>query len=48
MRGIDIARRGESFVKKNSFADVEVKVGESRYVWPIPDSEYAYNNALKK
>ena len=48
IRGVDIARRGEKFIKKNSFADVEVAPGESRYVWPIPDSEYAYNNALKK
>ncbi len=48
MRGIDIARRGENFVKKNSFADIDIAPGTSRYVWPIPDSEYAYNNALKK
>jgi hypothetical protein len=48
MRGIDIARRGEHFVKKNSFVDIDIAPGTSRYVWPIPDSEYAYNKALKK
>ena len=48
MRGIDIARRGENFVKKNSFVDIDIAPGTSRYVWPIPDSEYAYNKALKK
>ena len=48
MRGIDIARRAENFTKKNSLVDIDIKAGESRYVWPIPDSEYAYNNALKK
>ncbi|MBO5759754.1 MAG: RagB/SusD family nutrient uptake outer membrane protein [Rikenellaceae bacterium] len=48
MRGIDIARRGENFIKKNSFADINIAPGDSRYVWPIPDSEYAYNKALEK
>lgn len=48
IRGADIARRGENFVKKNSFVDINIAPGDSRYVWPIPDSEYAYNNALEK
>jgi len=47
IRGIDIIRRGESFVKKNSFVDVSVDPGTSNYTWPIPDTEKKFNKALK-
>lgn len=47
MRGIDIIRRGESFVKKNSSFEVTVAPGSNYYTWPIPDTEKAFNKAIK-
>lgn len=46
MRGIDIMRRGENFVKNNSFINIRVTPTDSYYTWPIPDTEKAYNKAL--
>ena len=46
MRGIDIIRRGETFVKKNSVIDVTVGPNDTNYTWPITDSEKTYNKAL--
>lgn len=48
MRGIDILRRGETFVKTNKFVNISVAPGANGYVWPIPDEEYTYNKELKK
>lgn len=46
LRGIDIIRRGESFVKKNSVIDLTVSPSSAYYTWPIPDAEKTYNKAL--
>lgn len=46
MRGIDIMRRGESFVKETSLFSKTCAPGTTGYVWPIPDKEYTYNKAL--
>lgn len=46
MRGIDIIRRGESFVKQNSVIDISINPSNSYYTWPIPDAEKTYNKAL--
>ena len=47
IRGIDIIRRGEDFVKKNSVIDITVKPTDTYYTWPITESERKYNKALK-
>ena len=47
MRGIDIIRRGENFVKKNSSVDITVTPNDSYYTWPITDTEKKYNKAIK-
>ena len=44
IRGIDIARRGENFVKKNTYVDINVAAKDS--AWPLPDTEQTYNKAL--
>ena len=46
MRGIDIIRRGEDFVKKNAVIDVTVKPGDTGYTWPIYKVELDYNKAI--
>lgn len=46
MRGIDIIRRGEDFVKKNSVIDITVKPTDSNYTWPIYKVEKDYNKAI--
>lgn len=43
-RGVDIMRRGENFVKKNSLFTITVTPADNGYVWPIPSSEYQFNN----
>jgi len=48
MRGFDIMRRGENFVKANSYVTINVGYGDNGYVWPIPDSEKRFNNMLNK
>ena len=47
LRGVDIIRRGESFVKKNSSVDISVTPTDSYYTWPITDTEKTYNKAIK-
>ena len=47
MRGIDIIRRGESFVKKNTAVDITVAPTDNYYTWPITETEKQYNKALK-
>ena len=47
IRGIDIIRRGESFVKKNSVIDISVSPSDTYYTWPIPDAEKTYNKEIK-
>ena len=46
MRGIDIMRRGENFVKKNKVIDVNIDPSNSYYVWPIYKEEATYNKTL--
>ena len=46
IRGVDIIRRGETFVKKNSSVDISVTPKDSYYTWPIPDAEKTYNKAI--
>ena len=46
MRGIDIIRRGEDFVKKNSVIDITVKPTDSNYTWPIYKVEKDFNKAI--
>lgn len=46
LRGIDIIRRGESFVKKNSLVDITIEPSSDYYTWPITDSEKTYNKAI--
>ena len=49
LRGVDIIRRGESFVKKaGATVDVNVDPSSSNYIWPIPESEQKYNKTLGK
>lgn len=48
LRGVDIIRRGESFVKKNSSIDITVAPSDNYYTWPIPDTETTYNKAIKQ
>ncbi len=50
MRGIDIIRRGESFVKEVESVKVSYNVGSSdtNYYWPIPNAEINYNKTLGK
>ena len=48
MRGIDIIRRGETFVKKNSKVDIEVGPTSTYYIWPMTQSEVNYNKELNK
>ena len=48
MRGIDIIRRGETFVKKNSKVDIEVAPTSPYYIWPMTQSEVNYNKELNK
>lgn len=48
IRGIDIIRRGETFVKKNSSIDISVAPADTYYTWPIPDTETTYNKAIKQ
>jgi hypothetical protein len=46
IRGIDIIRRGETFVKKNSLIDISIEPSNDYYTWPITDSEKTYNKAI--
>lgn len=46
IRGIDIIRRGETFVKKNSVIDISIDPSNDYYTWPITDSEKTYNKAI--
>lgn len=48
MRGIDIIRRGENFVKKNSYINIEVAPSSSYYIWPMTQSEVNFNKELNK
>jgi len=50
VRGIDIIRRGDSFVKKveSLSIDLDVDPSASNYIWPVPDSEKKYNKTLGK
>ncbi len=48
MRGIDIIRRGETFVKKNSKIELEVGPTSTYYIWPMTQSEVNYNKELNK
>ena len=48
IRGVDIIRRGESFVKNNSLFKVTVAPTDNNYIWPVPDSEKNYNKTLGK
>ena len=48
IRGIDIIRRGETFVKKNTKVDIEVGPTSSYYIWPMTQSEVNYNKELNK
>lgn len=48
LRGFDIIRRGESFVKNNAFVSINVAPGAKGYTWPIPDQEKSYNKEIKK
>lgn len=48
VRGIDIMRRGETFVKGNESTPFRCNVAPNStyYTWPIPQSEIAYNKAI--
>lgn len=46
MRGIDIIRRGETFVKENSSISISIAPSNEYYTWPITDSEKTYNKAI--
>ena len=48
IRGIDIIRRGENFVKDYHSVDLDVAPTASNYFWPIPDAEINYNKTLGK
>ena len=48
MRGIDIIRRGENFVKHNSKFSIEVGPNSTYYIWPMTQSEVNYNKELNK
>ncbi|MBR4809453.1 MAG: RagB/SusD family nutrient uptake outer membrane protein [Bacteroidales bacterium] len=49
LRGVDIIRRGESFVKKvGATVDLNVTPSSTNYIWPVPDSEKKYNKTLGK
>lgn len=48
IRGIDIIRRGENFVKNYHSVILDVAPTASNYYWPIPDAETKYNKTLGK
>ena len=49
IRGVDIIRRGENFVKKvGDMLDVNIAPTDNYYYWPIPESEKKYNKTLGK
>lgn len=50
IRGVDIIRRGESFVKKieSLQLDITATPTDGNYCWPIPDAELNYNKSLKE
>lgn len=48
IRGVDIIRRGENFVKKAASVDLNEAPSGTNYIWPVPDSESKYNKTLGK
>lgn len=48
IRGVDIIRRGENFVKKVGVLDLNVAPNDNYYFWPIPASEINYNKTIGK
>jgi len=48
IRGIDIIRRGENFVKNYHSVNLDVAPTASNYFWPIPNAEINYNKTLGK
>lgn len=48
IRGIDIIRRGENFVKNYKSVVLDIAPGDNFYIWPIPESEIKYNKTLGK
>ena len=48
IRGIDIIRRGENFVKNYQTVDLNIAPGDNFYIWPIPETEVTYNKTLGK
>ena len=48
IRGIDILRRGEHFVKNYKSVVLDIAPGDNFYIWPIPEAEITYNKTLGK
>lgn len=48
VRGIDIMRRGESFIKISSIETINVTPTSNGYAWPIPQVESLINKDLDK
>lgn len=48
LRGIDIMRRGETFLKVSDNATIEVKPSNANYTWPIPQVELLINSDINK
>lgn len=48
IRGIDIMRRGEHFIKVGKNETINVGPSDEKYTWPIPQSELLLNQDINK
>lgn len=48
IRGIDIIRRGEHFIKNDGIETIDIGPNNKGYIWPIPQSEQLTNNDIEK
>ena len=48
VRGIDIIRRGEHFIKNNGVETIDVGPDDRGYIWPVPQSELLLNGNINK
>ena len=48
IRGIDIMRRGERFIKVGANETINVGPSDEKYTWPIPQVELLLNKDINK
>ena len=48
IRGIDIMRRGEHFIKVGENETINVGPSDEKYTWPIPQVELLLNKDINK